>query len=373
MRICIDVQSAVTQRAGIGRYTRALVHHLAPLLSDHELRLFYLDFKRRGARLAVPGAIERPVRWCPGALIQQAWKRLNWPPVHYLAGKADVYHFPNFICPPLRRGRAVVTIHDMSFARFPEFTETGNLCYLRARMGETVKRADAIVTISRFSAREISRLLDVEPARVFPIYPGISPDFQPPPPDTVNRHLASLGIKKPYLLTVGTLEPRKNLPLLVDTFDGLDAFKGQLVIAGAPGWKTGPILRHMQEARRARDIRYIRYVPDAALPSLYAGAELFLLTSHYEGFGFPPVEAMACGSAVVSSTGGSLGEVLDGGARLVDATEPDAWIAAIASLLADPDARHALARRGREHAGRYRWDRCAAQTRDVYLQVGGRV
>jgi glycosyltransferase involved in cell wall biosynthesis len=370
MRICLDVQSAVTQRAGVGRYTRSLAQHLAPLLADHEFRLFYFDFKRRGTPLDIPGARQCPFRWCPGALIQQAWKRFDWPPFERVAGKADVYHFPNFIRAPGHTGRSVVTLHDMAFMRHPEFTEAGNLRYLRARIHETASRADAIITVSAFSAAEVQDLLHVPPSRIFAIHPGISPSFRRPSAETVRRDLDRMQLRRPYLLTVGTVEPRKNLPFLMNVFEHLPAFDGDLVIAGMPGWKTGPIMARMQASPCANRIRYIRYVDDAALPSLYAGAELYLLTSFYEGFGFPPLEAMACGTPVLASMGGSLPEVLGEGARLVSGFDLEAWIHEAGILLSDRALRNGQVDRGSKQAARYDWTVTAQQTRDVYVKLG---
>ena len=179
MRICVDVQSAITQRSGVGRYTRELVEHLGPLAGEHQLRLFYFDFKRRGERWQVPNAQMQAVRWLPGRVVQKAWQYAHFPPFDWLAGKADLYHFPNFVCPPLSRGKSVVTIHDVSFLRYPDFTEEKNRRYLKAQIARTVARADRIITDSRFSGQEIAELLQVPAERISPIHLGISPDFRP--------------------------------------------------------------------------------------------------------------------------------------------------------------------------------------------------
>jgi len=140
MRVCVDVQSAVAQRAGVGQYTRRLVEHLGALTGADALRLFYFDWKRKGLPFQVPGAEEKPFCWLPGRLIQQAWKRFSFPPYDLFAGAADVYHFPNFILPPMRRGRTVVSIHDVAFLKFPEMAEERNLRYLKEQILDTVPR-----------------------------------------------------------------------------------------------------------------------------------------------------------------------------------------------------------------------------------------
>ena len=367
VRVCIDIQSAVAQRAGVGRYTAQLAQHLPACSTDDDVRLFYFDFKHRGAPFIGTSAEHTVVRWCPGRVAQLAWRTLRWPNFDVLAGPADVYHFPNFILPPLGRGRAVVTIHDMSFMRYPDFAEDRNRRHLTARIQDTVTRADAIITVSQFSADEVCRLLPVDRARVFPVHLGISESlFAPPPDPSIVETLARLGVKRPYLLTVGTLEPRKNIPFLIELFEKLDTFKGQLVVAGARGWKCDPILARMACSSRATDIQWLGHVGDEQLPALYAGAEAFLFASHYEGFGLPPLEAMACGTPVLSSQGGSLAEVLGDGALLIDSFEPDIWLARLRELLSDPQSREKWIEAGRRRAATYSWTETARKTWDVY-------
>jgi len=369
MKVCIDIQSAVTQRAGVGRYTRELVQHLSASAPDDDFLLTYFDFKGRAAPIDAPDCTQKAIRWCPGRLAQLAWKTLNWPPYDMLAGEADLYHFPNFIIPPLRGKKSVVTIHDVSFIPYPHFAEERNVQYLRTHMGETIKRADAIITVSEFSAREICNYLGAEEDRVFAVHHGISDSFARPDEETTARVLKACKLDRPYLLTVGTVEPRKNLPLLVEAFEQLTDFDGDLVIAGGLGWKYEPILERIQKSPRAKSIRCLGYTTDEQLPSLYAGASAFLLTSYYEGFGFPPVEAMACGTPVVSSIGGSLAEVLGDGAVLVDSYSAEEWAEQVRRVLTDSQFRESLIGRGFEKAASYTWAKAAAETMAVYRQV----
>lgn len=369
MKVCIDIQSAVTQRAGIGRYTLQLAQRLGRLATEDELVLTYFDFRRAGLPFDAPGARQRPIRWCPGRMAQWAWKRLGWPPYDRLAGDADVYHFPNFVLPPLRAGRSVVSIHDVSFVRHPEFAEAKNLAYLSAGIQDTVRRADAIITISEFSAEELSLLMRVERSRIHPIHLGIATDFAERADRSDAEELDALGVQRPYLLTVGTVEPRKNLPFLIEVFEKLTSFDGQLVIAGMLGWKYEPILQRMRESSRAADIRYISYVPDDSLPALYANADLFLLPSHYEGFGFTPLEAMACGTPVLSSAGGALPEVLGDAAIIIDTFDAELWADRAREILANAGRRGELVARGREQAGRYTWETTVRKTWDVYRSL----
>ncbi len=371
MRICIDIQAAVAQRAGVGRYTQQLVEHLGETAGADDLSLFYFDFQRRGLSFPTPNAGQHAVRWCPGRVAEQAWKRLYWPPFNWFAGKADLYHFPNFTIPPLSRGRKVVTIHDMGFVRFPEFTEERNLRHLTSVIHRTAAQADAIITVSRFSGAEVASLLKVSPDRIHPIHLGISPSYTRPPRDHIEAMRRRYGITRPYLLTVGTVEPRKNMPFLIDVFEGLKDFDGDLVIAGMRGWKFEPILERFRSSSQAARIRYLEYVAEADLPALYAGAEVFALTSHYEGFGLPPLEAMACGTPVISSNGGSLPEVLGSAALTLPVSDRTQWVQALSRLLTDTTQRQALAQAGLRHAAGFSWHETARKTWDVYRKVAG--
>jgi glycosyltransferase involved in cell wall biosynthesis len=371
MRICVDIQAAVAQRAGVGRYTQQLVEHLGEAAGVDRLSLFYFDFQRGGLSFPTPHAEQRAVRWCPGRLAQQAWKRWNWPPFDWFAGPADLYHFPNFTIPPLSRGRKVVTIHDMSFVRFPEFTEERNLRHLTTVIRHTADQADAIITVSHFSAAEVESLLNVPRERIHPIHLGVSSAYGRPTADRIEAMRRRYGLSRPYLLTVGTLEPRKNLPFLVDVFEDLKTFDGDLVVAGMRGWKFEPILERLRTSAKSARIRYLEYVDEADLPALYAAAELFVLTSHYEGFGLPPLEAMACGTPVVSSTGGSLPEILGQAAVTLPTFDRSLWAEAVTRLLGDTARRASLTRAGLQHAAGFTWRETARRTFDVYRKVSG--
>ncbi len=370
MQVCIDYQPAVAQGAGIGRYTRVLAEKLVKTAaSDDRLCLFYLDYRRKVPPDPLPGAESRACRLLPGRMLQRCWRHLGWPAFDQLAGPADVFHFTNFIMPPLRRGRSVVTIFDMSFERYPQFAEERNLRYLRAGLRRTVERADAIITISQFSADEIAALLPASRGKLHAIALGIAPSFAPAGSDAIAALRQSLGLARPYLLTVGTIEPRKNLSFLVEVFERLNQPELELVIAGMAGWKCEPIFERFRNSPLADRIRYLEYVPDESLAALYSGAELFVVPSHYEGFGFPPLEAMACGTAVVSSSGGSLPEVLGEAARIMPDFEIERWSSAIGSLLNDTEQKAALSEAGLQQAAGYRWEKTASATWQVYREV----
>ncbi len=369
MKVCMDIQSAVTQTAGVGRYARTLAETLAPIAAPDELSLFHFDFRGQSDPVDAPGARLRTVRWCPGRLAQKAWTLFGRPTFDAWAGPADLYFFPNFVLPPVSKGKTAVTIHDMSYARFPEFAEDRNRQFLETHLRDTVDRADAILTVSQFSADEIANILGVDRNKIYPVYHGISRHFKPPEEKRISSALTHLNIRQPYLLTVGTVEPRKNIPFLIEMFETLTHFTGKLVIAGMPGWKYEPILDAMRRSRRADDIVYLRYVGNSHLPALYTGAEAFLLASRYEGFGFPPLEAMACGTPVISSDCGSLREILGDGALLMNSFDRDQWAHALWRIVTDLTYRAELTARGQAWVQRYTWENTARKTWDIFRKV----
>lgn len=368
MKVCLDIQAAVAQRAGVGRYTQQLVRHLPRYAGSDDLSAFYFDFRRRGAAELTGSLPVRSVRWVPGRWVQRSWRALNAPAFDLFSGPADVFHFPNFIIPPLRRGRTVVTIHDVSFLRHPEATEARNLQYLTKRIRQTVAKADAIITDSHFSACEIEDLLGVPEDRVFPIHLGLS-ELAAPEEEQILKARKDLNLDKPYILTVGTLEPRKNHTMLIEAFERLNDFDGDLVIAGMRGWKYEPILERMQNSPCASRIRYLDYVPEEHLAALYGGAELFVFPSLYEGFGLPPLEAMACGTPVVSSSEGSLKEVLGSAVEYMDELTPEACATSMQKLLQDEGRCESLSVWGFKQAATFSWAETAYKTWEVYRSV----
>jgi len=365
MKVCLDIQSALAQRAGVGRYTRMLAEHLPTSRGQDELQLFYFDFKRRGCDFAPPGVTQKSIRWIPGRFVQKAWKTIHAPPFDLFAGKADVFHFPNFIRPPLAHGRSVVTIHDAAFLRFPETIEAANYRYLTRCIKRTVERSDAIICVSTFTANELAELLSVPADRLKVIPSGLSSRHQRATAAEIAAMRKRLLLDRPYLLSVGTLEPRKNYPFLIDAFEQLP-FDGDLVIAGMKGWKTDGIFERRNASPRRERIRLLEYVDEHDLPSLYSGAELFVIPSIYEGFGFPPLEAMQCGTPVVSSSAGSLPEVLGDAAALVNSFDAGDWVAVISALINDESRRSALVELGYKKSAGYTWEHTAQLTWNVY-------
>lgn len=356
------LQAAIGQRAGVGRYVHTLVPHLAEVRGGDALHGFYFDFRGKGSPFPTSLLPQTAIRWVPGALVQQAWKRLQFPPADLLAPQADVLHFPNFVIPPIRRRtRAVVSIHDASFLRFPETLEPKNLAYLRSQIPKTLQRAERILTISETIAAELREAFSLPAERVVATLLG------PPPltasPDAQVRK--TFELERPFLLHVGTLEPRKNHAFLFQLMDALADQDLDLVLCGMEGWHVEPILAAMAACKSRARIRQLRYVTDAQLAGLYQQAEALVFPSLYEGFGLPPVEAMQWGCPVMCSDGGSLPEVVGAGGCVLPLSL-EAWREAV------PQVRAARARwiaAGRERAAEFSWRRCAEETWQVYREA----
>jgi glycosyltransferase involved in cell wall biosynthesis len=372
LKICIDIQSAIAQGAGVGRYTKVLVENLIKSGHADKLKLFYFDFKKLGCSFASDENLElKPITYIPGRFVQKAWKTINYPPFDFFAGKADVYHFPNFIIPPIadKKGKKIVSIHDTSFIRFPEFTEEKNLKYITKKIKQTVEQADKIITISHFSASEIHTLLNVPEHKIGVTHLGISESFKPEDKtEAFEKVKQKTVITEPYILTLGTVEPRKNLLLAIDMFEKMNHFEGNLVIAGMLGWKYETIMDRIKESPKSKKIIYLNYVPDGLLSSLYSAASLYIIPSHYEGFGFPPVEAMACGTPVLSSKGGSLPEILGNAAEYAEFDAPDQWADKAEQIINNQSIQNDLITKGIKQASKYRWNKTADETWKIYFE-----
>lgn len=369
MKVCIDIQAGVSQRAGIGRYVSELVGHL-PRTDDLDFELFYMDFKGKAKPPRAPHCTFRRFSKVPGLFVQQAWKHFSRPSFNTISGRYDLFHFPNFIIPPLDpRAGAVVSIHDISFLLHPDFAESRNLDFLTRRIEKTVRRANAIITISRKSADDICERLSVEKDRVHPVYLGVSKSFCPASAESVSFIRDALLLDRPYILMVGTFEPRKNIPFAIDLFEKMSFFDGDLVLVGQKGWKNEAIFKRISASPAKERIHTFAALPDSFLPSLYSGAELLLMTSFYEGFGFPPVEAMACGTPVVSSDGGSLAEICADAAVVISGYDKDEWLARTEQLFASADLKAALCKAGLRRAADFTWQKTAEEHVSLYRKV----
>ncbi len=366
MRVGVDYTSAVRQRAGIGRYTRELVAALLSLGDAHEYSLFAATGGLKSGDWRSP--IERAgvqVRTLPvtDEWLARLWHRLRLPiPVDLLTGPLDVFYSPDFTLPPTRRGtKTILTVHDLSFVHYPDAFVPSLRRYLENAVPRSVDRADLVLADSNRTRADLISLFEVSPDVVEVVYPGVGSRFAPEPTAGEYERLRErYGIlDEPYVLSVGTLQPRKNYLYLMEGFSRLPGSLNRemhLLIAGGRGWLCDEVVA---EADRHENIRILGFVEDEDLPALYRGAYLFAFPSLYEGFGLPVLEAMACGAPVVCSETSSLPEVCGDAALLVDPLFPAELTEAMIRLLEGTGLRDQMVCRGLARAATFTWERSA--------------
>lgn len=296
----------------------------------------------------------------------------------------DALFIPAHVLPlgaPLRRRlRTIVTIHDLGYLRFPGAHTPAQRLYLRLSTLWSARAASRLIAVSAATRDDLARLAGVPIEKIAVVHHGLSSRFRPVAEEAlIAAAQARYGISDPYFLYVGTVQPRKNLPRLIEAFAAqwgpqrrrqTQQFAPQLVIAGKRGWLTEAIERRAVELDVADRVHFTGYVADEDLPALFSGALAFVFPSLYEGFGMPVIEAMACGAPVLTATTSSLPEVAGDAALLVNPQDAMAIAAGLARLAEDATLRAELRSRGLARAASFSWDRCAAETLDVLLREG---
>lgn len=367
MTIALEARALSGAAGGVVRYIQGLLGGLQPLLTEHRLTVL---LNHPDALPLVEGF---PARVVPPASVLT---RLYWNAVLLPAAvrslKPDVLHLTKPSAPLTRRGLppTVVTIYDLIPLTHPWAQTAAQRWYWHWELPRAARAATHILTISEASKRAMVERFGVPPERVTVTLPGLEQDFAPQPEAAVARLRARYGLPRHYVLTVGTIEPRKNLDGLLRAFALLThTFPHQLVIAGRWGWKTAVVRRALRDRRLAGRVRLLGRVPRGDLPSLYAGAAALAFVSLAEGFGFPPLEAMACGTPAVVSNTTSLPEVVGDAGVLVDPADTDAIALALRRVLEDSQLRAGLRDRGLHRARAFTWDRTARDTLAVYRRV----
>ena len=371
MRVAIDLTALLPRGTGVDNYLRHLVLYLGRIDRANRYRI-YVNYEDRGL---FDGALPDNFEVIPRSLRPRPFRLLFQQVGLPLAARnwnADVVHSPSFIMPFYRGGRRhLLTIYDMTFFTLPECHTAlrRSVFYRRALLG-SIRRADLITAPSRATVEEILRIVpDLPRNRIREVVPGINEEFRPFDPARVRQEVRRLGLPESYILHVGTIEPRKNLPRLIESYRRL-VHQGEtdahLVLAGRLGWSYEEVLSRLADGDLRDRIHAPGYVPQADLPWYYAGATLFVYPSLQEGFGFPPLEAMACGVPTISSLSTSLTENLAGAAELVPPDDVEALAAAMGRLLRDERLRDERRRQGLERSARYTWTDTARRTLDCY-------
>lgn len=373
-RIGLDATAAIHQTAGIGRYVRCLAAALADLHPQIDLRLFVAGADSNELPPAPGGATYRPSRLSERTHAR-LWHRLRLPlPVELWTGPLDLFHAADFTLPPTRRAaRTVLTVPDLAFERYPDETMPGMLDFLKNAVPRSVRRADHVIAISDATRDELITLYGTPPDKVTAVPLGVDTRFDAQRDPAAEAALrARLAIPPgPFVLTVGTMQPRKNHRRLIAAVARLrEPFP--LVIAGGPGWGYDDVRREVHRLGMAERVVFVGFVDDRDLPDLYRAAAVFAYPALYEGFGLPVLEAMACGTPVVTSRVSSLPEVAgEDAALLVDPLDVDGLAGALDRLLADDEARARQRARGLARAATFTWERTARETWAVYERLLG--
>ena len=358
LRLALDATALLDARTGVGAFTAAVLERMAPR-SDLVVSAYAVTWRNRGRLAArLPDGVRAVGTPMPAGLLRAGWVRCDLPPIEWFTGSVDVVHGTNFVVPPARRAARVVTVHDLTPWRFPELAIAATRSYpdLVARAARTGAWVHAV---SDFVADEVRDVIAIDPERVVAIANG-APALGPVTPTTGAGSGRMLAGGDRYVLALGTVEPRKDLPALVVAFDALAAGDPglRLVLAGQDGWGAEALATTIDVAHHRNRIVRLGWVSDDDRAALIRGATVFAYPSHYEGFGLPPLEAMAAGTAVVTTTAGALPEVVGDAAVLVPPGDSDALAGAIGSLLADDALRARLVAAGHRRRASFSWDRC---------------
>ncbi len=385
MRVGIDYTAALRQGAGIGRYTRQLVKTLVEV--DRQNEYVLLAASGGKSRLSSAQAANAELQALTAhanvrsvglpisdRALNVVWHRLRLPlPVELATGPLDVFHSPDFTLPPVRGARTILTVHDLSFMRVPECSDPALRSYLMQAVPASVRRADLVLADSESTRADLIELLRTDPDRVEVLHCGVESRFQRVQDARVLQAVrVRYHLPERFMLALGTLQPRKNLERLVEAYAltrGVIGDEVKLVVAGGTGWMHEGILARMEQLGVDHAVCLPGYVEDEDLPALYSLADLFVFPSLYEGFGLPPLEAMACGTPVVTSNVSSLPEVVGDAALTVDPLDVTALAQAMRRVLDDAALRAELVQRGIARAQQFTWSRAARKLLDVYWRV----
>ncbi len=369
MRIGIDARLVYYHKAGIGQYILRLSEALAEI--DHEDEFLLFQSSKDHSRLVIAPNFKRRVLWTP------SHHRFETAAIsaEFFPHNLDVLHSPDFIPPGKTRCPSVITVHDLAFLLYPRFLTPESARYY-GQVDPAARRANHIIAVSQSTKRDVVRLLGVPEEKLSVIYEAAHPLFRPIDRALARQFIAEkYGVTDDYILFVSTVEPRKNLPTLLQALGKLRALYKpsiKLLVAGQQGWLTEQVDETVDKYKLRDQVCFLGGVANEELVYLYNGARVFALPSFYEGFGLPPLEAMACGTPVVVSNTSSLPEVVGDAGQLLDPNDVEAWSVTLARVLSDEALATEMREKGLRRAGLYSWQRAARDTLGVYRKVVGK-
>lgn len=372
MRILVDVRLlAKGGRSGIEEYTHNLLHSLLTIDRDNDYILFYNGFRKQPLKsFELQDTRFKIIDWkIPNKILDAAARFLAWPKLDAFI-KTDLIFSPHFnILAPTKVPR-VITFHDLSFVHHPRFfSQKQRWWHWFQNIKTQAMRADRIIAVSQFTKNDLVNTFGLPPEKISVIYSGIADEFKPSP----TYPISNTKYQTPYILYLGTLEPRKNIRAIIRAFNIVKNDKNfadfKLVLAGRPGWLYDAILKEIADSPYRKDIVLPGQIEPANRPQLYARASVFVYPSFFEGFGFPPLEAQACGCPVIVSNRGSLPEIIGNSGQIVEPWAIEAIADAIKKITGDPQLRQNFVVRGLQNAKRFSWPDAARQTLKTLTQI----
>lgn len=355
------------RRTGVSRYIDELIRHLALVGGQTELIAYISrDFEPASWDSV---QLRRTALSVTNPAMRIAWE-LTTLPLKTRRDQLDVFHGTVNALPAGLRAATAVTVHDLAFLRYPEQITAKRYRYLKWMIGDSVGRADVVLTPSQATRSDVIDAFGTSPERVVVTPLGVDPRFRPASAESIETVRNSYALERPYVLAVGTLEPRKNLPMLLRAFAALHKeIPHDLVLAGPGGWLMDDIEQSISESGIQGRIRRLGFADDGSLVALYSGADLVAVPSLYEGFGLPVIEAMATGVPVLTSNVSSLPEVAGDAAILIDPTNLESMIEGIRRGLRSEDLRSRLREAGPARAAQFTWERTATKTLAAYQRI----
>jgi len=374
MNVAIDVRTVLSNRSGVGNYVLHLIQNLR--IVDPESIYYFLSLKKNLPLLGSISPRQHPLLTVfshESHPLGDFWEHFILP-LRLKKKAIDIYHGPASLIPFRKNDyRIVVTIHDLVAFLFPETIPLKYGAYMRFLLRLAVKRADKIISVSNHTREDLINILKVPKEKIVVIHEAPSPIFQPYDEVKVKTFLKErYGIQKKYIYHLGNIEPRKNLIILLEAFTRVCREMGsdyQLVVSGQKGWLIRSLTHFLKDYPNRDQVFFTGYVPAEELPFFMNGAEIFVFPSLYEGFGLPVLEAMSCGTPVISSNRSSIPEIVGSAGLLIDPTNTQELADRIIFLLKNEEERKSLGQRGLEQSAEFAWEDVARKTLNVYKRV----